>query len=104
MGEYMPKKGYGRIYTDKKENVERVKEIIKSIDEDEYEGYFPEDLVAPFSEYPTTVYTHKFNDIDMNVLTALCWKEGIYIWAAVGGNHNYEYMPQDGIKEVSNGD
>ena len=72
-------KGYARIYCENKIYIPQVKAIIKGIDEFEY-TYLPDDLIAPFSEYPELVYTHKFSDIDMNALTAICWSRGIRIW------------------------
>lgn len=80
-------KGYGRIYVDKEENIEKVKNIIKLIDEYEYDGYFPKDLVALFSEYPKVVYTHKFDAIDLNELTARCWENGIYVFCLDNGHY-----------------
>jgi hypothetical protein len=72
----MPHKGWGRIYVEKKEDVAKVKRIIKSMDEFEYE-YLPEDLIAVFEGKLQVAYTHKFTDIDINKLMFECWKQGI---------------------------
>lgn len=44
----LPHKAYVIIYVDKHENVKKVEEIIKEIDEFEYE-YLPEGMVTTFS-------------------------------------------------------
>lgn len=82
------RKGYGRIYVDKPENIKNVKQIIKEMDEFEYE-YLPDSLIAPFSDYPNLCYTYKFDSIDLNLLTANCWKKGIYIFCLENGNSEY---------------
>lgn len=91
----LTRKGWARIYVDKPENVEIVKRIIEREDAFEYE-YLPSDLVAPFSEYPRLAYTHKFCDLDMNKITAICWRFGIYIWACDNGDE--EYMKDETAK------
>ena len=72
-------KSFARIFVDTAYNIPAVHDIIRGIDKFEYD-YLPEDLIAPYSEYPTTVYTGKFDDMDMNILTARCWNVGIRIW------------------------
>ena len=72
-------KGYGRIYVDTVENIDKVKSIIKEMDEFEYD-YLPKELIAVASEYPNVTYVHKFSDLDMDRLTAKCWESGIKIW------------------------
>jgi len=73
------RKSYGAIYVDTEENIEKVKEIIKEIDEFEF-SYLPNNLIMPFDHYPNVQYTHKFCDLDMDKLTATCWNRGIKIW------------------------
>lgn len=92
----LTRKGYARIYVEKPEDVEKVKAIIKELDEFEYE-YLPEKLVAPFAEYPALEYTHKFDALDMNALTAVCWKRGIKIFACDNGHNEWmaDAMPND---------
>jgi predicted RNA-binding protein with EMAP domain len=87
----MTHKGYGRIYVDKLENVQAVKQIIKELDDFEY-SYLPIDYIAPFYEYPNVIYTGKFSDLNIDQLTAICWKRGIYIWAF---DSEYDEFPQN---------
>jgi hypothetical protein len=80
----LTKKGWGRIYVADPKFVDAVKRIIRELDEFEY-TYLPEGMVCGFSEYPRLVYTHKFCDMDMNLLTAACWNQGIWIWVCDNG-------------------
>jgi len=82
-------KGYGRIYVDKNENIEKVKNIIGSIDEYEFVNYLPSKLIAPFSEFPKLEYTHKFDCINLDYLTGECFKQGIYIFCLDNGHNEY---------------
>lgn len=82
------RKGYGRIYVETIEDIARVKAVIKEMDEFEYE-YMPDDLIAPFSEYPKVVYTAKFCDLDTSTLTALCWSIGVKVWCYDSGSNEY---------------
>ncbi len=79
MGETMQKKGYGRIYVADETKVQAVLDAIKEIDSYEFDGYYIKDLVAPYKGEVELLYTHKF-EIDIDLLTALCWKRGIWIW------------------------
>tara|TARA_R110000772_G_scaffold248688_1_gene362813 strand:- start:220 stop:510 length:291 start_codon:yes stop_codon:yes gene_type:complete len=72
-------KSYGAIYVNDPKDIEKVKDVIKQMDEFEFE-YLPSELIKPFSEYPDVCYTHKFSDLDMDCLTAKCWEKGIMIW------------------------
>jgi len=88
----LTRKGYGRIYVTKPEDVEKVAAIVKELDEFEH-GYLPANLIAPFSEFPRLTYTHKFDGLCMNRLTSACWTKGIYIW--VCDNGTIEHMGND---------
>lgn len=84
------RKGYGRIFVQKEEDIQKVKDIIKGMDEFEYE-YLPDDLIAVFSkENMDAVYTHKFDDLDTNELTRKCWERGIYMFCWFGKMTGYE--------------
>jgi len=67
-----------RIYTDKLENIE----IIKEIDNFEYE-YLPHNLIAVFKGKIDYVYNGKFYDIDMDEVMKRCWEEGIFAFYAI---------------------
>jgi hypothetical protein len=71
-----------RIYTNKQENIEKIKEIIKEIDEFEYE-YLPNDLITVFNGKIDYVYNGKFYDIDMDELMKRCWENSIYVFYVI---------------------
>ncbi len=72
-------KGYGRIYVQAEGDIEKVEAVIKGIDAFEFD-YLPDDFIATFSEYPRTVYTHKFSDLDIDHLTGVCWSQGVPVF------------------------
>lgn len=88
-------KGYARFITDSEENVERIKEIIKDMDDFEYE-YMPKDIffvidkesliyVTPNSRFPAfdelldvvLVYNGKFDNLDLDELHRRCREKDI---------------------------
>lgn len=73
------RKGYGRIYVADSKYLKVVGEIIKEMDSAEA-VYMPVDLIAPISNYPDVVYTGKFDELDLDALTIICFKHGISIW------------------------
>lgn len=89
------RKGYGRIFVDKAENIPRVREIIREMDEYEY-SYLPDDLITVYdpSTYKvynegshstaSTVYNHKFDSLDLGELMFRCWNEGIHCFCLIG--------------------
>lgn len=72
------RKGYGRIFCQKEEDVETVYKIIKELDEFEFD-YIPSGFVVPVSEFPNLVFTGKFDALDKNVITAACLRKGIIV-------------------------
>lgn len=72
-------KGYGRIYVEKNEDIQKVKDIIKKMSEFEFD-YLPKELITTFDQYPSVTYTYKFSDLDTDHLTVRCWKEGVKIF------------------------
>lgn len=94
----MPRKGYGRIYVLAAEDVETVKAIIKELDPFEFE-YMPDDMVAPFSEYPRVVFTRKFDSLDLDALGAACFSRGVAVWALVASGDHAD-RPDDAYVEV----
>jgi len=87
-------KGYGRIYVEHEGDIDKVKDIIREMNQEEFE-YLPHGLIALSSEYPKVVYTHKFSDLDMDALTATCWARGVRIWVFNAGHCEY---PENMIK------
>lgn len=73
----LKRKGYARIYTDTEENVEKIKEIIKMIDAEEYD-YMPKNLVGVWDGEVRFVYNGKFYEIDMDDVMQKCWNAGIH--------------------------
>ena len=85
-----PRKGYGRIYVEKLEDIDKVKLIIKDIDEYEFENYFNDDIIAVFEGRIETTYTHKFDSVDLSLLIERCWQQGIKMFCVVG-RREHEY-------------
>lgn len=84
----LTRKGYARIYVSDPNEIQTVKDIIKELDAFEAD-YLPGNMVAPFSEFPKLVYTHKFDGLCMNRLTAECWKRGVLIWVFDNGHNEF---------------
>lgn len=92
------RKTHARIFTNSPENVEKIKSIMKEMDEFEYD-YFPEDLITyskPFMakigdknyyKIPLT-YVGKFDEMDMNELSIRCMMENIPIYIWYGNNRD----------------
>lgn len=93
----MTHKGYGRIYVGDADDVGRVRDVIKEMDAGEFE-YLPDDLVAPFSEYPKVTYTAKFSDLDADALVATCWSRSIMVWVLDIGRSGTADFYQSQIK------
>ena len=95
-----PRKGYGRIFVEKEEDISAVKEIIRKMDEFEYD-YLPEKLIAVFNPFPTDKpkehlvldmeYTYKFDSLDLNELQFRCWAAGIKIFCCMSDVKECEY-------------
>ena len=88
---YFSRKSYGRIFVDKEENVEKVKALIREMDEFEY-TYLPDNFIATFEKSKRdgcmeTVYTYKFDNLCTNELSRRCWEQGIMVfcWFGTGG-------------------
>ena len=87
-----PYKGFGRIIVDKPEDVQKVKDILKAMDEFEF-GYLPEDLIAVRGEPDHNVYVGKFEP-DLDKLEALCKAKGIEI-----ETHEESWMDNMGVPQ-----
>ena len=86
------RKRYWAIYVDKKENINRVKEIIKLVDKYEY-NYMPKDLLKTMDEFWSVSYVHKFTDVDMDVVSKICFDEGIFI-LCIGSYDEYWFSKE----------
>ena len=103
MANEFPRKGYGRIFVEKEEDITKVREIIRKMDEFEY-GYLSEDLIKVFdpniktfpAEKPkdhlwlSLAYTHKFDSLNLNELQFRCWAAGIKIFCCKDSHEDYE--------------
>lgn len=86
-----PRKLYGAIFVENEEDIQKVKDIIKAMDDFEYE-YLPSELIKVFNPnerifedgskhyYIPLCYTHKFDSLDLNELQARCWMAGIHMF------------------------
>ena len=77
-------KDYGRIFVEHEEDIDKVKQIIKELDEYEY-NYLPDGLITVFSEktYGSS-YVHKFSDMDMGQVLKIAWERGIHCFVVYG--------------------
>lgn len=82
------RKGFGRIYTVKTEDIKKVKDIIKEMDAFEFD-YLPESLITEFKHYPELEYTHKFDTLDLDELTVRCFNIGIVVICIDNGRQEY---------------
>lgn len=79
-----PHKGYGRIFVENESDILMIKEIIREMDEFEF-GYLPADLIAVFSEENMhSVYTHKFDDLNMTKVMFHAWSKGVKCFCVFG--------------------
>ena len=79
-----PRKGLGRIYVQHEDDIDKVREIVKELDENEF-YYLPDDFVTTVDQYPRLVFVGKFDDMPIEALTAECWKRGVPIWCVCDG-------------------
>lgn len=87
-----PRKGYGRLFVEKESDIAALKNLIKEIDEFEYD-YLPDDLITVFSEENLrSVYTHKFDDINMTEVMCRAWAEGVKCFCVFGYINGYEAL------------
>ena len=109
-------KGYGRIFVRSEEDIEKVKNKIKEIDEFEF-SYLPTRFIATLSEYPALVYIGKFDDLDLDSrlessITIIEWGDGfverltdeyLEIAIAFGGNEGSRTLSFNCFGERWNG-
>ena len=96
------RKGYGRIFVEKEEDVQKVEDIMKEIDEYEFNGYYPtgnymggnnERLVTVFSEENyKSVYVGKFDEMDISKVLKKAWEQGIHCFAVFGKCNQFDNL------------
>lgn len=95
----LDRKYYGRLFVEKEEDVEAVKEIMRELDENEFEYYYPNgsfdgssgELIAVFREDNLrSVYTGKFDEMDLGEVCIRAWKKGIKCFYVSGKITGFE--------------
>ena len=98
---FFNRKSYGAIFVEKAEDVEKVKNIVRRMDEFEAD-FLPEGLIQVFDPDKLSagevlkvdlVNTGKFEVINLNELQLRCWLAGVKIFVWRGGMIN-------GAKEI----
>ena len=94
------RKGYGRIFVEKEEDIEKVENIIKEIDETEFKYYYPtgnyfggdnKRLVTVYSkENYESIYVGKFDDMDVSQVLNKAWEQGIHCFAVFGKCNEFD--------------
>lgn len=94
------RKGYGRIFVEKEEDIEKVENIIKEIDEYEFKYYYPtgnylggdnKRLVTVYSkENYESIYVGKFDDMDISQVLNKAWEQGIHCFAVFGKCNEFD--------------
>jgi hypothetical protein len=81
-------KGFGRIYTDT-EHIQDVENILREIDENEYDTFYPTGgLVASWEDYPKVNYTYKF-DLREEKFKQICKERNIPVFVFDAGKDEY---------------
>ena len=84
------RKGNGRIFVQNEEDIQKVIDVLKEIDETEYKDYFPKDFIAVFKEDRNyLVYSGKF-DVDVDDLILRCQKKDVYIVVVSCNEYQYD--------------
>lgn len=78
MSNPFPKKQYGRIFVMHKDHIDKVNDIMKKIDDYEYD-YCPDNLVTLYDSKIPLIYLHKF-EMCKDKITYECLKKGIFVW------------------------
>ena len=64
---------------------------MKEIDPEEFEWYFFDELIAVFSpDNCQSVYTHKFDEMDIGEVMIRAWSKGIKCFCVLGKITGYE--------------
>lgn len=94
------RKGHGRIFVEKESDVEALENIIKEIDPQEFEYYYPtgnymggnnERLVTTYSEENfKSIYVGKFDDMNMVKVLHKAWEQGIHCFVVFGKINQFD--------------
>lgn len=85
------RKGYGRIFVEKEEDVIKVENILKEIDEYEFNNYYIDGTVAVFGEENfKSKYVGKFDDIDIGKVLKIAWSRGIHCFVVFGKVNQFD--------------
>ena len=88
-------RGYGRVFVEKEGDIEKVKAIMREIDPEEFDYYYPNrnegELVTVFDQNKyEAIYTHKFDEMDMAEVMKRAWEQGIKCFVVKGRISGYE--------------
>lgn len=96
------RKGYGRIFVEKEEDIQAIEDIMKECDPEEFEWYYPtgnylggnnKRLVTTFSEDNfKSIYVGKFDDMDMTKVLKKAWDKGIHCFAVFGKCNEFDNL------------
>ena len=96
------RKGYGRIFVEKEEDITKIENIMREIDEYEFENYYPtgeymggnnKRLVTVFSEENfKSIYVGKFDDMCMTQVLKKAWEQGIHCFAVFGKCNEFDNL------------
>lgn len=94
------RKGYGRIFVEKEDDVTALENIMREIDPYEFDGYYPtgnysggsgQRLVTTFSDKNFhSIYVGKFDDMDMTQVLKAAWDKGIHCFAVFGKCNEFD--------------
>ena len=85
------RKGYGRIFVEKEEDIPKLKQIMSELNEEEMKYYFCDDIITVYRpENYKAVYTHKFDDMDFTEVLNKAWEAGIKCFVVFGKITGYE--------------
>lgn len=94
------RKGYGRIFVEKEEDVEKVEDIMNEIDGLEFDWYYPtgnymggnnERLVTVYSkENYKSIYVGKFDEMDISQVLNRAWEQGIHCFVVFGKCNQFD--------------
>lgn len=93
------RKGYGRIFVEKEEDIVALENIMREIDQYEFYNYYPKGysgelskrLVTTFSDKNFySIYVGKFDDMDMSQVLKKAWDKGIHCFVVFGKCNEFD--------------